>query len=378
MVPAAEVRVAGLVDTPPPTRASETFIGQCPTIEIVIEGVRLSGLLDTGSQVTLMAESVFNAHFTETKLGKTPTLFQLRAANGLEIPYIGYAILDLEVEGIKVPGRGVVIVEDEKCTNSLIVGMNVIMACWDTLFKCSRKSAVPQVFREQKVWRDAFATCRHIEVAPADDGLIGYVRPASKHNITVPAKSELLIWGRTKMGPGGTNYCALVEGMSNANLGEVGIAKALVEVSQGRVPVRVCNPHPYSVSIGRFEKLGTLHYIQDADVHGSNDLALSLEEDGVIQVALTNAANAEERTELPRELSVLGDRSDLSSSQQEELRAMLKKWERVFAQDEEDFGRTNLVQHRIPTGDAAPIRERYRPIPPMLYKEMKTLLSSML
>lgn len=53
-----------------------------------------------------MAESVYNEHFTQAKLGKTPTWFRLKAANGLEIPYIGYAVLDLEVEGIKVPGRG--------------------------------------------------------------------------------------------------------------------------------------------------------------------------------------------------------------------------------------------------------------------------------
>lgn len=324
-----------------------------------------------------MAESVFNAHFTQAMLGKAPTLFRLRAANGLEIPYIGYAVLDLEVEGIKVPGRGVVIVEDEKCTHPLIIGMNVIVACWDTLFRCPSKSPVPQAFKEQKVWKEAFATCRQINVTPSEDGLIGYVRSASKC-ITVPPKSELLVWGRAKMGPGGKNYCALVEALPGVSVGDVGVAKALVEVRRGKVPVRVCNPYPYSVSIGRFEKLGRLYHIEDSDVHGSNDLALSLDEDGVVQVALTDAADTAKTPELPAEVSMLGDRPDLSEHQQGELHALLQKWEKVFAHHEEDFGRTNLVQHRIPTGDAAPIRERYRPIPPMLYKEMKTLLSSML
>ncbi|KAK7938602.1 hypothetical protein WMY93_001928 [Mugilogobius chulae] len=284
-----------------------------------------------------------------------------------------------EVEGISVPERGVVIVEDKKCTHPLIVGMNVIVACWDAIFKCSKKSALPQPFREQKVWREAFATCRHVEVAPAEDGLVGYVRVATKRHIIVPPKSEKVVWGLTKMGPAGADYCALIEAMPGASVGDVGVAKALVEVRKGRVPVRVCNPHPYSVSIGRFKKLGRLYHVEETDVHGPNDLALSLGEDCVVEVALVDVGDrSSTSSELPTGVDLLGHRADLSEAQQEELKALLQKWEKVFAQHEEDFGRTNLVQHQIPTGDAAPIRERYRPIPPMLYKEVKTLLSGML
>uniref|UniRef100_A0AAV2KYS3 Uncharacterized protein n=1 Tax=Knipowitschia caucasica TaxID=637954 RepID=A0AAV2KYS3_KNICA len=108
---------------------------------------------------------------------------------------------------------------------------------------------------------------------------------------------------------------------------------------------------------GRFKKLGRLYYIDDSDVHGTNDLALTVEEDGVVQVALVNANVEPLSSELPAEKSILGDRPDLSAQQQGELHALLQKWESVFAQHKEDFGRTNIVQHRIPTGDAAPTRE---------------------
>lgn len=52
-----------------------------------------------------MQESFLEEHFTKVKLGKTPVFFQLRAANGLEIPYTGYAVLDFEVGAINIPGR---------------------------------------------------------------------------------------------------------------------------------------------------------------------------------------------------------------------------------------------------------------------------------
>uniref|UniRef100_A0AAV2J7S8 Uncharacterized protein n=1 Tax=Knipowitschia caucasica TaxID=637954 RepID=A0AAV2J7S8_KNICA len=82
--------------------------------------------------------------------------------------------------------------------------------------------------------------------------------------------------------------------------------------------------------------------------------------------------------ELPPEVGDLSDRADLTAQQREQLRTLLAKWEKVFAQHEDDFGRTNLVQHKIPTGNSAPVRERYRLIPPLLYKEVKSLLVGML
>uniref|UniRef100_A0AAV2IW99 Uncharacterized protein n=1 Tax=Knipowitschia caucasica TaxID=637954 RepID=A0AAV2IW99_KNICA len=248
-------------------------------------------------------------------------------------------------------------------------GMNVIMACWDNIFKRSKMPALPPQFKHLRVWREAFATCSRIEVAPTEDGSMGFVRLATKNNISVPPNSEIVVWGRTRMGRGGTDFCALIEPVPGANIGGVGVARTLVEVRKGRVPVRICNPHPYSVSVGRFTRLGQLYHIEEADVHGPNDPSLFLEGDDVVAVTLVDVTTSAANSELPPEVSKLKTRPDLSEVQQEELEALLQRWEKVFAVHDEDFGRTDLVQHRIPTGDAAPIRERHRPIPPMLYRE---------
>lgn len=121
-----------------------------------------------------------------------------------------------------------------------------------------------------------------------------------------------------------------------------------------------------------------MYHIDEADVHGPRDLSLSLEDGCVVEVAMVDAAAANGKQELSKEVSDLTNRLDLSEQQQEELRTMLLKWEKVFAKHDEDFGRTDLVQHRIHTGDTAPVRERYQPLPPLMYKEMKTLLAGML
>lgn len=95
-------------------------------------------------------------------------------------------------------------------------------------------------------------------------------------------------------------------------------------------------------------------------------------------MALVDATGNHKGQELPEEVKNLTNRPDLSKQQQEELCTLLLKWKDAFANHDEDFGRTDLVQHRIHTGDAAPIRERYRPLPPLMYKEMKGLLVEML
>lgn len=54
------------------------------------------------------------------------------------------------------------------------------------------------------------------------------------------------------------------------------------------------------------------------------------------------------------------------------------KWQHIFSTHEEDYGCTSIIKHQIPTGNAVPVRERYRPVPPTLYQEIHILLQGML
>lgn len=94
-----------------------------------------------------------------------------KAANGLRIPYTGYAILDFSVGGVTVPGKGVIIVKDE-CLNAGrgILGMNVISHFWKELFQGSVHPALTvfgaTMSQEAKgEWERAFAVCRRVSQA---------------------------------------------------------------------------------------------------------------------------------------------------------------------------------------------------------------------
>ena len=269
--------------------------------------------------------------------------------------------------------------EDEITSSPLMVGMNVIRPCWGAVFQGpgGPVSFSCQNSKSQRAWRNAFAVCQKIAATPAD-GFLGYIWPVRSTGIQVPARSEVVVWGQARTGPGGKDYFAMVEGHQEPST--VSVAKTLVVVNNGRVPVRIRNLNPFSVSLGRYQKLGRLFHVEEADVLGARSVSLTPEADGTVDVGLIEACvhTVEGETSDLFDLDNLIDRPDLTEAEQDEAKELLRKWEKVFAIHEEDFGRTGTVKHNIPTGDANPIRERFRPLPPMMYKEVRALLSDML
>lgn len=339
----------------------------------------LIGLIDTGSQVTLMRQSVFDQHYPTDALlhGVAPNKLTLRAANGLSIPYQGYAVMDFEVGGANIPGRGVVIIADHCLTAPLLIGMNVITTCWQDLL--NQPEGLKTVFQDQgtrKAWTSAFAVCQRTAVVGGEDGYMGFVRPASRRGLTVPARSEVVVWGRARMGPRGRDYCGLIEALPE--LGAFSVAKTVACVKHGRLPVRIQNVTSCPVFIGRYQKLAKVFCVDSADVHGQTDLSLTVQDDGTITVDIVEVGKGEQ---VAPSVEVLGDlrgREDLTEQQKQDVKALLQRWVRVFALHEEDFGHTDVVQHQIHTSDAPPVREKYRPLPPMMYREMRALLADML
>lgn len=154
-----------------------SLVGTCPGVEVVVAGVKLPCLLDTGSLVTLFSETFFQKWLSGEQKRSPQDLhwLSLKAANGLQIPYTGYAILDFSVGGVTVPGKGVIIVKDE-CLSAErgILGMNVISHCWKELFQGVHPDLTvfgATMSREAKgEWERAFAVCQKVSQDESSDG----------------------------------------------------------------------------------------------------------------------------------------------------------------------------------------------------------------
>lgn len=97
-------------------------------------------LIDTGSMVSTITEHCFQQQFAPRGQDhlQSRRWLQLRTANGLEIPYIGYMELDVEFCGKVLPNCGVLVVQNPPSGWSAdvpgILGMNVLGRCYRELF----------------------------------------------------------------------------------------------------------------------------------------------------------------------------------------------------------------------------------------------------
>ena len=93
-------------------RFHEHAVGKCTVVVLKIWG----GLLVTGIQVSTIHESFFR----ELLLGEVEDMLstagwlQITAANGLDIPFLGYLELDVETMGTTLPGCGFLVVKEHQ------------------------------------------------------------------------------------------------------------------------------------------------------------------------------------------------------------------------------------------------------------------------
>lgn len=120
------------------------LVGECPVADVQMGGVTVTCLIDTGSMVSTITESFFNDHFRVLGCDQLRSCgwLQLKAANGLDIPYRGYLELDVEVLGKVLPSIGVLVVQDppdsrlktNKDSVPGLIGMNVLRCCLQEFF----------------------------------------------------------------------------------------------------------------------------------------------------------------------------------------------------------------------------------------------------
>lgn len=368
------------VDGPVESPVKTALVGECPEVEVLVQGKRIPCILDTGSQVTLFSQGLLKRHFGDIVMKEVTDVpwLTLKAANGLALPYVGYALFDFEVGGVAVLGKGVVVVEDRYLPPTYaVLGMNVIQHCWEGLRQQGGhrfalfKSTLPRA--ATVAWDRAFAACRRVKAEEQRGPSLGVARLRTSDPVRLAPQTETAVWAHVPEAPKVHRGSVLLEDCYHGAQ-EWCVGRAVTQVQDGRVLLRVCNPHPYPVDLPPRRPLARVLRLTQDEIQVPNQLVLRREDDTVVEVDVRPV-----NTALPDLLSALASRVEgLSPVQLQRLQELLGRWQGVFAQSEEDYGCTDVVYHTIPTGSAAPIRQRYRPVPPSLYPELRTLLQGML
>ena len=178
--------------------------------------------MDTGSQVSTITAIFYRAHLaqTESHLQNPTNWLTSHAANCLTVPYVGYLELDIEVCGVVVPKRGVLVVKDSgerKGDVCGLLGTNVLC--------------------HVRAMSEALRLLTNAEDTPLDVARI--VRVAGCCPIFVPAHSTMAIPARGYYCRSGT---AIVEPLSTAITGNILTLNTLV--ASDSFLVKVMNNSP--------------------------------------------------------------------------------------------------------------------------------------
>ncbi|XP_060780518.1 uncharacterized protein LOC132888512 [Neoarius graeffei] len=348
-----------------------TLMSSCPTLDVVIGGVSVPCLLDTGSMVSTVTESFFLRQFKpwgQERLQSCHWL-QLKAAKGLAIPYIGYLELDVVLCSKVVPRCGVLIVKDLQGGPPGVpgvIGMDVISRCYQELFGAHGLALFrsPSVSRAPGPVIEALQRC-HQAAVHVPSVRSGAVRVRGPQAVRIGSGTMRFMASTCSEQLSGQT--TLFEPLESGLPAGLLASPCLVQVHQGTAFVPVVNVGVTNVLLCPRANLGSL---TSAEIVS---LPAGVSEVPSAWVALSSQVASVD----PADRLANVDLSALSEQEQVEARSLLTRYHTVFSTHEGDLGCTQLVFHSIPLLDEAPVRQRYRRIPPSDYDAVKAHINQL-
>ena len=307
----------------------------------------MSFLLDTGAAVTLLARDAWTRNDPKRSTKLEPwTEYRLVGVDGSPLQVHGQARVDIELEGEKLSGDVVVV---SPLTSEAILGLDFLRR-HDAVIKAKEKQltlggneCVLPLSEANSLSSSSYLPIRAVET------------------IEVPPYSEMEVMATVEQPAAGV---WLLEGVAEGRPAAL-TARALVTPRSGQVRVRLLNPRPERVKIYKGSKIATLEEVDEP----------------VTQIAAVGTMEQEAvppgKEAMLREL-VEKAGPELSVSERNEFFHLLLTYADVFASLEADLDRNGKLHHAIHTGNAPPIRQPVRRIPPFRRQEVQKLLGEML
>ncbi|KAK7488583.1 hypothetical protein BaRGS_00020200, partial [Batillaria attramentaria] len=315
-------------------------------------GVTTCALIDTGSQVTTVTERFYCQYLKDSRSIQPAQFLTLRAANGLEVPYVGIVVVDLVVCGQTVKAVPMLVTKDcgnpEKLRVPVLLGMNVLQRITGNLASSDFPPVLQPLMQEVKL------ETRSIRgVARVAGGCCIPAYSAATIRITSTQKSCAPLLASPLAQP-------LPQGLL--------LIPTLVSDQPSQRYVRLVNITSEDCILPARTPVAQLHAAscfegQDIQVRANcSQLTVDIE-----RVSTDPAAPG----------TVPCPDFDGDDEDRQQLQQLLDRYAHVFAQDD-TLGYTDIVQHRIPTTDNVPVSQPYRSIPPTQLQEVKEHLQGLL
>lgn len=309
----------------------------------IVEGIEVCTLIDSGSFVCIVSEDFRNSHPALKKRPMSASSMPARSVDGQRLDILGKLTIGIrlgkqvwqqEFEVLRGACQPVILGWDFLSKHHALLDLkNRILQLWDM-----KIPLLPKGFE--------VAACCNVSVLASTK---------------IPALSETLITAcvsaATPVSPMPTDYCGVL--MPNPAC-DIIVAHSLSEVQNGMTVVRVLNPSRDDIELHSGQHLGEFHSASSVDI-------LPVEE----MCCATSPVN-----DLTPPVQI--NETNLSPSQVQSLKSLLKKYSEVFSKHSEDRGRTGIIKHHIRTGDATPIKQRAYRVTPEQRAEIQTQVENLL
>ena len=310
-----------------------------------INGHEIYLVVDTGAAVTLMRKSLWD---------------RVKPQESRLLPWAGGELTGVEGTTLQVQGTAKVSVQISEhsfqvefvivdgLSEEAILGLDFLSS-----HQCSLDIGKKTLFISDS--RSTVPLQTHPQSRPDSNPVACVVMSETRQ---IPPYSELEVMASVPERPVGT---CIVEGLQSR---PVLVARALVEPAEGKVPIRLMNPHSEPITVYQGSKVANLEMTED---------------DSFLPVHMA-AVTAKETN--PDKQAVLWDMvckvdPTLSEPEKNELFSLLLEYSDVFADHEKDVGHTTSVTHKINTGESPPIRQPMRRITPSKKEETRKLIQEM-
>lgn len=328
------------------------MVGEQPVVVVEMGGVTLETLWDTGSQVTIISEHCFYKHFSE-ELVRDNTLVRLVGANGLEVPYIGYTILDVKVGEQVIPERVILVQKEvsdsEGCEPRVILGMNVIRDVRD----------------------HGPVNIRVADITVDTPACVGLVR-VPKGGIHMSARSistVCLSGGYGKKVTEQGEY--VIEALEGPTREKCLLAQTLVK-GKGPWNVQIVNLSDEDVFLTERTPVGTVHAVHSVVSPGVKAEEIA----GKVVVSCDTISAESDVSDLKVPESLLGAASN--EEERKQLHDLYCEFPETWVKDDLDVGYSDLIKHKVPLLDDVPVSQTYRRIPPTQLEEVRKHIQDLL
>ncbi|KAK3106295.1 hypothetical protein FSP39_017215 [Pinctada imbricata] len=349
---------------PSGNKKMSTLVGTANEANVILNNRKVTALLDTGSSVSTISQSYYDEHLKDLPMHPVTDILTIECADGLHLPYTGYIILPLKIDGTDITIDSFFLIVPTITYHQkvpVLIGTNILNA----LISISKDTYGVRFLQEARLktpWYLAFRclTLRERELQK-NNNVLAYIRSSENKKVIIPPNTESIIKGSMYKALPYQPVCALLQATTKSSISnDIDISPVLINYNNysDTIPVLISNMSTKTVTINPKELV--------CDVQPVNLENLPVKS----TTATSSSSDAIDQMNIPRD--------ELTSTQLSQVNSLLHDFQDILSTGDRDIGHNEAVKHRIELSNEIPFKQRYRKIPPSMIDEVREHIQQLL